>query len=199
MGKAREVYCAKVPLSVIWEENDFAVCLGSFDTVKDWALLERNDIGIVLNTAESVKYKQKKGIEYLEVMDMNDTCENNLVGDLVECMKEFDEECLHFRRNGLIHCAKGANRSGAFACAYIVAKTGVTARDAYDYLRSLRTIVELDTCRHGYKVRPLAWLMSIEADLHKIFEEKRFPVWISKTVKLTFDGAGASISMNPGP
>ena len=181
VGRARDQYCAKVPLSVIWQESNYVVCIGSFDTVKDWRLLDKNNIGIVINTARSVDYKRNRKIQYLNVLDMNDTCEYNRVSDLVACLKDFDEKCWLSRRNGLIHCAKGANRSGAFACAYIVAKTGVSVNQAYDFLRDVRTIVDLGTCREGYSVRPLAWLQRIEADLHKIFKEKGFSVWISKT------------------
>lgn len=175
-------------MSIIWDQPQYSVLLGSFDTVRNWALLRDNKIGVVQNTADSVRYKQDPKIKYMDCLDMNKVVENKKLSELVESIRRFDEECLlkrhEYGQNSLIHCAKGANRTGAYACAFITAKTGESVERTYDFLRAVRCIVEIETCRHGHFVSPLGWLKKIEPDLHKIFQAKCFSVWLSKTILL---------------
>jgi hypothetical protein len=45
----------------------------------------------------------------------------------------------------LVACKQGANRTGAFLGMYVSLKADISARDAQEYLRTVRTIVSYDT------------------------------------------------------
>ncbi len=62
------------------------------------------------------------------------------------------------RGSVLVACKQGANRTGAFLGMYVSLKADICARDAQEYLRTVRAIVSYDTPGLSCMRRPIAVL-----------------------------------------
>ena len=56
----------------------------------------------------------------------------------------------------MVACKQGANRTGAFSGMYVSLKADICARDAQEYLRTVRAIVSYDTPGPKLMKRPIA-------------------------------------------
>ena len=129
----------------------------------------------------------------IRTLDMNKTCENNKLSELVDAVKALDAEC-NVYGSGLIHCAKGANRSPCFAAAFLMAKWQLTADEAYEHLRLVRAIVELETTAYGCHVSPLGWLKKHQQAIWDIFPpDKRTIRYRVENYQTVVDKVGRAI------
>lgn len=86
------------------------------------------------------------------------------------------------KRGGVgVHCRNGANRSAIWMVAYLVARCGVTPKEAFAYLHSLRHLVDISKQPDFGKYDPSVMLDTIADDLRKCIHNhthhgfQRFP------------------------
>ena len=87
-----------------------------------------------------------------------------------------------------VHCINGANRSVFFMVALVMAYCQVDAEAAYEHVRLLRNIADLEPKWHKRTLmQPLAWLVSHQERLHGLFYDhdmyfvpKRLPVTMTE-------------------
>ena len=87
-----------------------------------------------------------------------------------------------------VHCISGANRSVFFMVALVMAYCQVDAETAYEHVRLLRNIADLEPKWHkGVLMQPVAWLVSHQERLHGLFYDhdmyfvpKRLPVTMTE-------------------
>ena len=117
--------------------------LGNLDILHDAEFLTENNITHVISlleievtTWQMVKRKIKQ--MSIKIYDADDAP----IGDVFEATTAFIDNALTEGGAVYVHCLMGMSRSPTIVAAYLIKKHGMTAKEAIDYLQSLRPIVD---------------------------------------------------------
>jgi protein-tyrosine phosphatase len=117
--------------------------LGNLDILHDSEFLTENNITHVITLLEMevttypmVKRKIKQ--MYIKIYDADDAP----IGTVFEATSAFIDDALAAGGAVYVHCLMGMSRSPTILAAYLIKKHAMTAKEALDYLQSVRPIVD---------------------------------------------------------
>lgn len=110
--------------------------LSSQDAAHDMETLQTHQVTHVLNVAYGVPNPFPEQLIYktLPILDIPDT---NIIAFLEEC-NDFIEQARDQNGVALVHCNAGVSRSASIVIGYLMTREGLSFRDAYDLVRSVR-------------------------------------------------------------
>jgi hypothetical protein len=122
------------------------VFVGGSEVAKSWDLLQSNGITQVVNFASSVvdsHFVDTAGMSYL-ALNMVDGRQDDVSWFFCQVFKLINE-CIRDKKRVLLHCEKGISRSCSFAIAHHMISQGLTWKEAFDYVKSRRSVCNPNT------------------------------------------------------
>eukprot|EP01111_Echinosteliopsis_oligospora_P009065 TRINITY_DN2589_c0_g1_i1.p1 TRINITY_DN2589_c0_g1~~TRINITY_DN2589_c0_g1_i1.p1 ORF type:complete len:209 (+),score=28.63 TRINITY_DN2589_c0_g1_i1:119-745(+) len=125
----------------IYREEGFVLYLGTAAHAGNSDVLIDYQIGYILNLSERVRFKRMQGVdtEFLH-MPMSDYGDSSLL-EVFEDTFPFIDSARANKRNILIHCSKGVNRSPTLVIAYLMSHMNLSLNAAYELVKSRRSII----------------------------------------------------------
>jgi protein-tyrosine phosphatase len=111
--------------------------LGDIETSQDEPLLRSLNITHIINLSNENDYKKWDGIVY-EDIPIDDLKTSDISVYFDKC-NEMISECRSKGQNILVHCFCGVSRSVSIILNYLISKEGYSLKDAYNYLKQIRT------------------------------------------------------------
>ena len=120
--------------------------LGGQNAANDTDMLQANRITTRFSAKETYACKRTEGIQDWQPFRIDDILSKGVGGyhDWIKVKQRVIdiEEALRRGENILVLCKQGARRSATVVGVYLMAKTGATGKEVYDYLRAVRAVVE---------------------------------------------------------
>ena len=120
------------------------IYLGNAYNARDYYNLEENNIGMVINCSRTIPNYFEDDFEY-ERVDVNDTPGQDIlkyIDEIVVKMNKFLKK--NPKKNILVHCFMGSSRSATIVIAYIMKYIGYRRRDALNFVKSKRDLVNIN-------------------------------------------------------
>ena len=126
---------------LITKINDY-IYLGSYEhPFTNSNYFQKLNIDIIINCAKEISYDADKLTVHFEIIDGDDLSMLDNMDNAVETINKYVSE----GKKIYIHCAQGISRSPAILIYYLMVYCNYSYYDAHDFIKSKRSVVEIDT------------------------------------------------------
>ena len=120
------------------------IFLGNAYNARNFYELEKQNIGLIINCSNDIPHYFLDSFEYQRV-SVQDKLKENIYPFLNTCADSIHNYIQSYpNKNILIHCFMGSSRSATILMAYIIKYKGYSRRDALNFLRDKRDLVNIN-------------------------------------------------------